>query len=78
MSEQPKLQRTLTAILRCAPGAIASTKQIMRDVGRVEHETLLDDAAQAFAAAARGPEGSEGTMAFLQKRRPKWAAEGDA
>jgi isohexenylglutaconyl-CoA hydratase len=34
---------------------------------------LLDDAAEKFAAAIRGPEGTEGTMAFMQKREPKWA-----
>ncbi|MGY8832400.1 MAG: enoyl-CoA hydratase/isomerase family protein, partial [Pseudomonadales bacterium] len=36
---------------------------------------LLDRAAEQFAAAVTGGEGIEGTMAFMQKRAPKWAAE---
>ena len=34
---------------------------------------LLDDAARAFAQAVRGEEGTEGTQAFIEKRKPKWA-----
>ena len=65
----------LGQILRCAPGAIATTKRLMTDVGQVEHERLLDRAADAFAEAVRGPEGTEGTTAFLQKRAPHWAPQ---
>lgn len=72
------LATTLKQILRCAPGAVATTKQIMNDVGRVELERLLDAAATSFAEAARGPEGVEGMMAFMQKREPQWPAGGAA
>ena len=34
---------------------------------------LLDDAARQFAEAVGGAEGSEGTLAFVQKRKPVWA-----
>ncbi len=66
------LDSTLKQVLRCAPGAVAVTKQLMNDAGRVEHEALLDGAADAFALAARGAEGIEGMTAFLQKRTPQW------
>ena len=33
---------------------------------------LLDRAAEQFAAAVTGADGVEGTMAFVQKRKPKW------
>ena len=69
------MREILVSILRCAPKASAITKQILLDVGTVEHETLLDNAAQSFAACARGAEGMEGMMAFLQKRAPSWAVE---
>ena len=36
---------------------------------------LLDSAAKKFAEAIRGGEGSEGTMAFMEKRPPSWADE---
>lgn len=70
---QQALDGALAQILRCAPGAVAATKKIMSDVGAVDLSTLLDDAAAQFADAVRGPEGVEGTTAFLQKRPPAWA-----
>ena len=33
---------------------------------------LIDEAAALFSRAAQGPEGQEGTGAFLQKRKPHW------
>ncbi len=72
---QALVAATLQQIQRCAPGAIATTKRLMLDVGVVEHEALLDRAADEFGAAARGAEGIEGMTAFLQKRTPRW---GDA
>lgn len=66
------LAATLRQILRCAPGAVAQTKQLMNNVGLVELEVLLDGAADGFAAAARGAEGIEGMTAFMQKREPNW------
>ena len=34
---------------------------------------LVREAAAVFSRAALGPEGQEGTGAFLQKRKPSWA-----
>ncbi|MBK6918576.1 MAG: enoyl-CoA hydratase/isomerase family protein [Deltaproteobacteria bacterium] len=68
-----ELAAALAQIRRCAPGAIAATKHIMAQVGAMDLERVLDEAAAVFATAVRGPEGSEGTMAFLQKRKPAWA-----
>lgn len=68
-----KLQQVLTSVRRCAPEANAVTKQLMLQVGQVEHDALLDQAAELFCDAMRGPEGQEGTQAFLAKRSPKWA-----
>jgi isohexenylglutaconyl-CoA hydratase len=67
------LAATLAQILRCAPGAIAATKQLMAHAAHMPASELVDDAARIFARAARGPEGIEGTTAFLQKRAPGWA-----
>jgi isohexenylglutaconyl-CoA hydratase len=68
-----ELARTIDQILRCAPGAVAATKHLVLQVGAVDLERLLDEGAERFAACARGPEGSEGTLAFIQKRAPAWA-----
>ena len=72
---EAELAKTLAQILRCAPGAVAATKDIVLRVGSVELEQLLDDAAGAFSTAVRGAEGTEGTMAFLQKRPASWVPQ---
>ena len=59
-------------VTRCAPSALAATKQIVLSAGSASLESLLDDAAARFAVAARGPEGAEGMRAFLEKRPPSW------
>ncbi|MEA2699116.1 MAG: isohexenylglutaconyl-CoA hydratase [Myxococcales bacterium] len=66
------LAETLAAIARCAPGAIATTKQLLRTIGTVPTSALLDQAAALFAAAARGDEAAEGAVAFAEKRKPRW------
>jgi len=67
------LAATLAQILRCAPGAIAATKALMARALHTPSTELVEDAARLFARAARGPEGVEGIIAFLQKRAPAWA-----
>ncbi|MGC1508110.1 enoyl-CoA hydratase/isomerase family protein [Ketobacter sp.] len=68
-----QLTRVLSKIKRCAPGANRVTKSLLHQVGSAEMEALLDQAAQQFAEAVQSSEGSEGTMAFIQKRVPEWA-----
>jgi isohexenylglutaconyl-CoA hydratase len=70
---EAQLADVIRKVKRCAPGANATTKQLMLDVGQVELEQLLDRAADDFCAAMVGAEGQEGTRAFLQKRLPDWA-----
>ena len=47
-------------------------KLLLASAGQPSNE-LLDDAAQWFSEAVTGVEGIEGTMAFVQKRKPRWA-----
>ena len=68
-----RLHQVLSQVRQCAPQANAQTKALLL---ASEHEALgplLDRAAEQFAAAVTGSEGVEGTMAFVQKRAPKWA-----
>ena len=67
------LERVLGEILACAPGAVAATKRLISQARLAPPESLIDDAAAAFSLSAQGAEGTEGTMAFLQKRKPSWA-----
>jgi len=67
------MQAQISQVKRCAPNANAVTKEIILNVGIIEHEALLDDAARKFASALQGGEGPEGTLAFVEKRLPAWA-----
>ncbi|MFT5584508.1 MAG: isohexenylglutaconyl-CoA hydratase [Cognaticolwellia sp.] len=67
--------KALERILRGAPGAIASTKQLLRTLSPQVQPEQIQAAASLFAQAARSPEAVEGTTAFLQKRAPSWAKD---
>jgi isohexenylglutaconyl-CoA hydratase len=69
------LAQVLGDILQCAPGALAATKALMARARYASAEALVLDAADVFARAVLGPEGVEGTTAFLQKRKPQWAPQ---
>jgi len=70
------LTDTINGILRCAPGAVAETKRLLhRAAGTMPLPQMLDLAAESFVAAVRGPEGREGTTAFVEKRKPSWAVK---
>ncbi len=67
------LKEVLAQVKQCAPIANRITKQILLDMGSTPIEQLLDKAAELFSAAIQGEEGQEGAMAFIQKRKAKWA-----
>ncbi|HEX4869928.1 MAG TPA: enoyl-CoA hydratase-related protein [Moraxellaceae bacterium] len=67
------LAATLEQVKKCAPQANRATKALLHRVGTEPLDGLLDDAARQFARAVAGAEGAEGTLAFVQKRAPKWA-----
>ena len=67
------LADVLHQILQNAPGAVAETKRLMARARWQAAGELIRDAAATFSRAALGPEGLEGTTAFLQKRKPSWA-----
>ncbi|MCY1542272.1 putative enoyl-CoA hydratase [compost metagenome] len=68
-----RLTDSLEQVRRCAPGANARTKALLLATESEPLATLLDGAAEQFAAAVTGAEGAEGTLAFVQKRKPSWA-----
>ncbi|WP_346836542.1 enoyl-CoA hydratase-related protein [Microbulbifer sp. SAOS-129_SWC] len=69
------LDEQLQAIRACAPAALATTKQLLRNTAtasdRESLSSLLDSAARDFARAIAG-EGREGAQAFIEKRPPDW------
>ena len=69
------LARVVGEILRCGPDALAATKALMAKARLQAPASLVHEAAQAFSAAALGPEGIEGTTAFLHKRKASWVPQ---
>lgn len=70
------LARVLAEVRRCAPRANAATKRLLQRVARQslpDLDDLLDHAAEVFADASLGDEGREGVLAFVEKRKPRWA-----
>lgn len=68
--------RIAAEILACAPGAVAESKRLVAEVyGHAIDHRLMDHTARRIAAARVGDEGQEGVRAFLERRKPSWAAQ---
>jgi methylglutaconyl-CoA hydratase len=63
----------LGRLLQGGPQAIATIKQLIRDVSyRRVDDALAADTARRIAAARASDEGREGIASFLEKRKPRW------
>jgi isohexenylglutaconyl-CoA hydratase len=69
------LQKTLRAVLRSAPRALASTKAILNLQDAAWLDETLDFAAQQFAIALRNGDASEGVSAYAAKRAAAWVEQ---
>ena len=67
--------RVVSDVLRCAPHAVAASKALIARARLQPPSALIGEAAEVFAQAVLGPEGTEGTTAFIQKRAPAWAPQ---
>jgi isohexenylglutaconyl-CoA hydratase len=67
--------RVVAQVLACAPGALAQTKALLAKSRFQPPAALVPEAAQKFSQAVLGPEGIEGTLAFVQKRKAHWVPE---
>ena len=67
------LANTIARIMACGPQAIATTKDLLSRARQSTAQALIHDAAELFARAVLSDEGQEGTSAFMQKRKPRWA-----
>lgn len=68
------IDREVTGLLQCAPGAVASAKALIRYVSTHGAEENLDYTAKALADSWETAEIREGIEAFMQKRKPNWQA----
>ncbi|SCK32538.1 methylglutaconyl-CoA hydratase [Variovorax sp. HW608] len=70
-----KVDEVLKNIVAAGPSAVGECKQLLRDVtGRPIDSALSDETVRRIAAIRASDEGQEGLRAFLEKRKPVWAA----
>lgn len=55
-----------------APGAIAATKRILRQVPGLERDVAFEEMRQLSEAMFSAPDAAEGMAAFAEKRPPSW------
>ncbi|MDK3072373.1 crotonase/enoyl-CoA hydratase family protein [Sedimentitalea sp. JM2-8] len=66
------VEREVVPYLSCAPGAVASAKQLVRDLGpRIDAETI-DHTIRALVDRWETDEAAEGIGAFFDKRKAAW------
>ncbi len=66
------LRSVLDQIKGRSPTAIAQSKRLIAQVGRMPLSLLLDEGGRLVADGTRGGDGREGLDAFFAKRKPKW------
>jgi isohexenylglutaconyl-CoA hydratase len=72
-----QMDATLAAIRkqleRCAPGAVAATKDLILAMPSLSRHEQQQQAAENFADRMVSDEAREGIASFLEKRKPGWA-----
>jgi methylglutaconyl-CoA hydratase len=71
------IEGAVADILAAGPTAARAAKSIVREVRGLPHGSSKWHTARVIARQRRTPEAQEGLRAFLEKRRPAWAPEGD-
>lgn len=61
-----------SALLEGGPEALAASKRLAREVGRLDPETARAVTVRVIAERRASVEGQEGMRAFLEKRKPAW------
>ncbi len=67
-----EVEGLLEQLLTSGPDAVSAAKRLVRDVPELSREEYIDYTARMIAELRTGPEGQEGTRAFLEKRKPGW------
>ena len=60
-------------VLKCAPGAVGITKEILIATQHLDREGQKDFAAHKFTQCIMSEEGIEGISSFVEKRKPNWS-----
>ncbi|MFD3189278.1 crotonase/enoyl-CoA hydratase family protein [Sedimentitalea sp. HM32M-2] len=66
------VEREVVPYLSCAPGAVASAKQLIRDLASTVDEDSIDHTIRALVSRWETDEAAEGIGAFFDKRKANW------
>lgn len=67
---EQRLEEALEQLCHCTPSTSAATEVLSLADENGEPGALLNDAVRRFTEAMGGAEGSESTLAFVQKHKP--------
>lgn len=67
-----RIEEILENMLKCGPNALATCKELLRNVPGMGFESVKKYTAEVIAKLRLSEEGQEGMSAFLEKRPPKW------
>jgi methylglutaconyl-CoA hydratase len=71
------VESAVADVLAAGPSAARAAKSIVREVRGLPHGSSKWHTARVIARQRRSPEAQEGLRAFLEKRPPSWAPDGD-
>lgn len=71
------VDQVVADLLLGAPGALAASKQLLVKIPTMEFGPALEWAAELSGRLFSSPEGREGMAAYLEKRPPAWAPQGE-
>jgi methylglutaconyl-CoA hydratase len=69
------VQREVTPYLSCAPGAVAASKALARQLGPTIDKSVIDKSVHALVDRWESDEAAEGIAAFFDKRPPVWGVK---
>jgi methylglutaconyl-CoA hydratase len=67
-----RVDSIVAAILAGGPAAVNAAKRLVREVGELAIEDVLELTVERIARIRVSPEGQEGMRAFLERREPHW------
>jgi methylglutaconyl-CoA hydratase len=70
-----KVNEISRMIIKNAPGAINTVKELLSDLHKFQFPSLGEHTAKMIANLRAGKEGQEGMNAFINKRKPDWIEE---
>jgi isohexenylglutaconyl-CoA hydratase len=68
-----RVETVVQEVLLCSPEALAATKELIFYVSERSLDASLQYRAELISRLRGSEEGQEGMMAFIQKRKPRWA-----